>query len=68
MPQNKEICFVFLNSLRYLLPIQNYMKHCQLIKSLDPIADFVPRQRVECLVDINVTVSFPSSFLNLGEF
>ncbi len=37
-PQNKEKSFSK-NSLRYLLPIQNYMKHCQLKKSLDPIAE-----------------------------
>jgi hypothetical protein len=36
-PPNKEKC-LFLNSPRYLLPIQNYMKHCQLKKSLDPSA------------------------------
>jgi hypothetical protein len=28
-PQNTEKC-LFLNSLRYLLPIQNYMTHCQI--------------------------------------
>ncbi len=31
MPQNEKSLFW----TRYLLPIQNYMKHCQFLKSLD---------------------------------
>ncbi len=41
-PQNKEKC-LFKNSLRYLLPIQNSMKHCQLTKSLDPTVNTISK-------------------------
>ncbi len=55
------------NSLRYLLPIQNYMKHCQLQKSMDPT--FHPLYHIfpAYFSILHLSSTMYTSVLNAGE-